>query len=140
MLINLNIPASVPTPPASKDTADAAKADSPGSLTVSLDHDAKGSAGVGGSDAPPAKQESETVKELKKQIEQLQKQLLQQQQALQKAQSSNENAEAKAVTIAAAQVQVASTSAALQTVSAALLQAVTSEGKSSSGSLVSTTA
>ncbi|KTC35291.1 hypothetical protein AO260_08550 [Pseudomonas sp. ABAC21] len=130
----------MPTPQASKGTADAAKADSSSSLTVSLGHDAKSSEDVGGGEAPSTKQESETVKELKKQIEQLQKQLQQQQQALQKAQSSTENAEAKAVTIAAAQVQVASTSAALQTVSAALLQAVTSEGKSSSGSIVSTTA
>ncbi|KRP44496.1 hypothetical protein TU75_22030 [Pseudomonas poae] len=130
----------MPTPQASKDTADAARADSSSSLTVSLDHAAKSSESVGGGEAPSTKQESETVKELKKQIEQLQKQLQQQQQALQKAQSSTENAEAKAVTIAAAQVQVASTSAALQTVSAALLQAVTSEGKSSSGSIVSTTA
>jgi len=112
-------------------------------MTVNMHADSNGAAGVsggGGGQASSLSKESDTVKELKKQIEQLQKQLQAQQQALQKAQSSNQNAEAKAAAVAAAQMQIAGTAAALQTVTSALLQAVTDEGNSTSGSMVSTTA
>ena len=93
-----------------------------------------------GASAESSDDSSEIVKQLKKQIEQLQKQLQQQQQALQSIQSSDQSEEAKAAAIAGAQAQVTATTAALQTAMGALLQAVTAEGGSSSGSMVSTTA
>jgi chromosome segregation ATPase len=110
-------------------------------MTVNMKADSNSAAGVGGgSQASSISKESDTVKALKKQIEQLQKQLQAQQQALQEVQSSDQSAEAKAAAVAAAQTQIAGTAAALQTVTSALLQAVTDEGNSTSGSMVNTTA
>lgn len=93
--------------------------------------------------APAADSEDKStdiVKMLKKQIAQLQKQLEQQLQAMQSIQASNQKPEIKAAALGAAQAQIAATTAALQTATAALLQALSAQGGSSAGSIVSTTA
>ncbi|MGA9703586.1 hypothetical protein [Pseudomonas sp.] len=143
MLINISNPSpvsSTQTAAAPVDSTTAQNTSGATGLTVNMKADPNGAGGVGGGEAAPAKQESETVKQLKKQIEQLQQLLQQQQQALQKAQASTQDPDAKAVAVAAAQSQIANTSAALQTVTSALLKAVTDEGNSGTGSMVSTTA
>lgn len=142
MLINISNPPAVSSSQSVAAPVDSTTTDSTSSadgLKVNMNAGAEGAGGVGGGEAP-LKQDSETVKQLKKQIEQLQQLLQQQQQALQKAQSGTQDPDAKAVAVAAAQSQIASTSAALQTVTSALLKAVTDEGNSSTGSMVSTTA
>ena len=94
-----------------------------------------------GAAAPPAAESddsSDMVKQLKKHIAELQKQLQQQMQELQKIQASTMSAEAKMAAVAGAQAQIAATVGALQEATAALLQALTAQGSSGSGSMVST--
>ena len=98
---------------------------------------ARGSASAPADDSDDS---SDIVKQLKKQIEKLQKQLQKQIQEMQRIQSSNQAPEAKAAALTAAQAAVAITSSAIQEATATLLQVLTAQGSSRSGSMVSTSA
>jgi hypothetical protein len=80
------------------------------------------------------------VEALKRQLEELQKQLQEELQNLQKTQSGKQSEEAKAAAAVAAQARIGALNASISTLTAALLNALISQGGSSSGSMVETTA
>ncbi|WP_421535162.1 hypothetical protein [Pseudomonas marginalis] len=80
------------------------------------------------------------VETLKRQLEELQKKLQEELRNLQKTQSGKQSEEAKAAAALAAQARIGALNASISTLTAALLNALISQGGSSSGSLVETTA
>lgn len=83
---------------------------------------------------------SDVVKQLRKQIQALQKQLQAEQQAMRQAIAAAKTADEKAAASASGQSQIAETTAALETANAALMNALTKQGASTKGNVVSTTA